>query len=346
MSALRRALPAALLLLLLVALWLGALAAGNRLLELPDPSCLRYFTHAFSLQELQEMEKSEEEQKQPLPFSAFTQLDGRPVKSALYGRSTQADILLFYGDLRRIVQAGMPQGSFVSSADAAGCALDRETAFALWGSDRVVGEKLVFEEKEYTVRAVLDSPSGTVAIPLSQGMGHSLSVLMLGAAGERDAQLSAQEFYGRHGLSAPDVLSTGSWHQPLARFFCLLPALPMLCLLLAGMVRELWGMRETPVLCALWSLLVLAAVAALLLLSGVRLSFPKSLVPTRWSDFEFWGRLLRGFFENLRSVLLAPVLAPDRVVGAALIRLLLCSLGAFFDVCALLVLCRRQRAGR
>ena len=343
MSALRRALPAALMVMLLAALWLGAAVPANALLALPDTTCLRYFTHTFSLQQLQEMEKSEGEGEQPLPFSAFTQLDSQPVKSVLYGRSAQADILLFYGDLRQIIQAGMPETGFVSSADAGGCALDRETAFALWGSDRVIGEKLIFEEKEYTVRAIFDAPGGTVAIPISSEMGHTLSAISLGAADGQGAQLLAERFYERHGLPAPDVLSTGGWHRTLARFFCLLPALPLIYILLAGMVREIWGMRETPVLCALWSLLTLAVVIALLLISGVRLSFPQSLVPTRWSDFEFWSRLLRGFAANLRSTLLAPVLAPDRAVGAVLIRLLLCSLGALMDMCALLALCRRRR---
>ena len=66
------------------------------------------------------------------------------------------------------------------------------------------------------------------------------------------------------------------------------------------------------------------------------------MVPTRWSDFEFWSRLLRSFFESLRSALLTPVPAPDRTAGTALIKLILYSLLAAADMAALMVIYRKK----
>lgn len=341
MSALRRVFPAVLLLLLSV-LWAGAIKTGGTVSSLPDCSLLRYHTRSFTWKELQQLEKSEEQYPQPLPFSAFSQLDAQPVKSTLYGRSTQADILLFYGDIRRILQAGLPDSDFVSSEDASGCALDRETAFALWGNGQVIGEKLLFEGREYTVRAVLDAPKRMVAIPISEASEHSLSVIALGTLEQQNVRQAAEEFAVRHSLPSPEALTAGGWRRSLSRFLCLLPALPLLFWLLGGIIRELWGLRKTPLLCALWSLGTAAVLCGLLILSGIRFSFPQSLVPTRWSDFEFWSRLLHSFFENLRSALLTPALAPDRAMGAALGRQIFCSLAAAADMIALLALYKRK----
>jgi hypothetical protein len=343
-SALRRAFPALLLFLLLLPLWAGAVTAGNALRALPDAALLRYHTHSFSHTQLLQIEKSEGENERALPFSAFTQLDAQPVESKLYRRTVQADVLLFYGDLRRILRA-VPEMEFVSSADETGCAVDRDTAFRLWGSAQVLGETLLFEGREYTVRAVFDAPEGTVALPVPTE-GHGLSVLAVDTPEGRDARQQAEEFYRRHGLPAPDALTTGGWYGPVSRCLILLPALPLLAALLWGILRELWGMRRTPVLCALWCLAAAVLFWGLFHFSGFRLSLPPGLVPTRWSDFEFWRRLLEGWGENLQNALLTPVLAPDRLVGSALLRLLSCSFFAAADVIGMMILYYKYKKGR
>ncbi|MCI8441796.1 MAG: hypothetical protein HFG27_04600 [Provencibacterium sp.] len=340
MSALRRAVPAVLLLLLLPLFWIGAFRAGSELQAMPACVFLRYQSWSVVPEELQRLRESEAENEQPLPFSAFSQLSARPVQSKNYGRKTQADILLFDGDLRQILQAGLPEEDFAFSQDDKGCALDRDTAFALWGSDRIEGETLLFEGEEYIVRAVLDAPKRTVVLPALQQT--ALSVLALETLDGQDERLQAEQFYQRHGLPVPDALTTSSWYLPLCRFFCLLPVLLPVGALLAAILRELWEMRKTPVLCLLWSLLTAAIFCGLAVLSGVHFSFPQSMVPTRWSDFEFWSRLLRSFFESLRSALLTPVLAPDRTAGTALIKLILYSLLAAADMAALMVIYRKK----
>lgn len=302
--------------------WYGAIRAGLEAANLPSVTSLRYHTPELTAVELKHIRQSQKLQAgDRTAFSAFTQLEGQTVRTIEYEKSTTGNVLLFYGDLRLVVNPSGMRGSFTSSADINGCALDVDTAYKLWGSDNVLGQKLEYEEREYIVRAVFESPAGVIVIPLPDSTDQKFSALSLDTRDSKNPRSAADEFRSRYGIPEADAVTTGDWIAGTARLLMILPALILGLILLLQILRELWAVRNMPVLFTLWLLAVAAVLILMTWASGIRLSIPQSLIPTRWSDFEFWKRTFVDWWDQFRRSFAAPRLVPDLMMSGIFARM-------------------------
>lgn len=319
----RRAGMALLLLILGIVSWRTAFSLEKEAARIPSSVSMRYSGPGLPLDTLEEISRSQERQEEGTAFSACAQFDDQKLSAA--DRQASASVLTFYGEIGRICTLSCIQGELPSASDLSGCALDADTAYQLWGSSEVVGETLRWEEREYTVRAVFSAPAGMVLIPAKSVPERTLFVLSLDARSGVDAASMAEEFCTRYGLASPDAVLTRSWTAPVGRFFVLLPLLTLGGVILWQILREIWAVREMPVLFGLAVLGMLAILWGAVRISGVQLVLPQNLIPTRWSDFSFWSRTLENGLEGIRASFSARRILPDRVLAELFSQLSVCS---------------------
>ena len=106
---------------------------------------------------------------------------------------------------------------------------------------------------------------------------------------------AARQFLSGHSLGTPRYLVDGTVGPAAAGLFLLLP-------LAAILGKGAWAARGRtpgglPITC-LGAVLVMAGAVLLLGAAGTR--FPEELLPTRWSDFDFWARRGREMVPALR----------------------------------------------
>lgn len=300
----------ALLLLLLAAGWIGALQSVGRLEQVPATVQLRYQEKAFSPRELNEIIKSETQQGSgALPLTAFGQQEQRKVSAGAPRREAELTLLWTYGRMDRAMSVPLLSGYYPAAGEG-GCVVDESAAYRLWGSLQVTGEALRYDGKDYTVRGVSEEAGGVVLLPAAAEQ-KVLSSLVLEPPPQKDRRVAAEEFRVRHALGEADAVLLLGGFGALGRFLLFLPLLILAGVLFCRVLQALWQLRHTPFLltlglCALVLILVLG-----FRLSGVQVSFPQSMVPTRWSDFEFWQRLFSGWRENLAGLLRSRKLIPD-----------------------------------
>lgn len=242
-------------------------------------------------------------------------------------RSRNADIVTVFGDASEAAPAPVLSGAFPARSDPEGCAVSSELAFSLWGSLDVLGMPVKLGDELYYVRGVFKSNESRLLIQASESSQESLSNMQLkfSDGGGREA---AESFLTSANFGGGTVLDL-----PLLGWICEVLSLAPAVLLAAGILlrlikRALTLRHYAALLLGYLPYAALAAAGTLLCLRS--LEIPARLIPTMWSDFDFWARLFTGLWQNLTVWLRGTPGARDMQLWPALIAMLLLVTAASF----------------
>jgi hypothetical protein len=216
-------------------------------------------------------------------------------------KNTDAACILFSGDAALVWPARYLTGAAPGVTDAAGCAVSFALAWELWGSTDVVGKPVDVDGEERTVRGVFEGEGLLVLLSFrDEDREQGYTAVELAGGPASPSRGDAERFAVTAGLGRPDIILMGT----PAFIAAALAALPIIILAVYALSLFIAKIRRHP-----WKWV--AAFAALIsfaaLLPVLLELLPDRMVPTFWSDFSFWGGLIRQMGDNLREYL---VLAP------------------------------------
>lgn len=197
----------------------------------------------------------------------------------------EAELTRVYGDAEAVEPSGFVAGAHPPRGDAA-VSLSSALAEKLFGSSDIVGAELSIDGTPYTVRGVFDCPDLRALVMLSDDSSDTLTRALILTD---DGVERAETLLNIYGLPAAELcdLSLVAW---TARAIAGLPAALLLVFTLGGLLKRGLRLRFYPLLLLGYlPLAVLAAVGLYFAAGGV--SMPARLIPSRYSDFEFWGRV-------------------------------------------------------
>lgn len=248
-------------------------------------------------------------------FCIWGQKDGVSITNQDLERNVQADEILLCGNPELVFE----DCRMLDREDTDGCLVDEKTAWELFGSLDVTGQRLTCEGKDYTIRGVIPGNKkvfahmvdGSQPAPQTEtraeaeepALENSLDRITL----QRLEGKSIQELY----------LEWSSRYNVFAKLMDLelLQGISGCCMLL---------MPTTLCICLLWylcrrfrkteQLWQKAGIAGLALLVFIgfgfflkhRVRIPDEYIPTRWSDFSFWSRLWKEKWEAVQLLLQMP----------------------------------------
>ena len=251
-----------------------------------------------------DMREREQLRERPSAFVLWGQRDSVTVENRDLNRFASCGKIVLWGNARLLLGAT----ASLEENDQDGCLIDRSTAIALFGVPAPVGSRVDLGGEQRVVRGVLETDRPLVVLPAASrdaGLDH----LTLRTPEGEHPRLTAEDFAARNGL-------TGVWSQPqtLAVLGRWLSLLPVLVLLLGEVLRNIWaafspeGGRGR-----LWLCIALAGAMWFLLLwlTEFRFQLPEEMIPNRWSDFDFWGRLFAEKREELLQALSSEKTVPE-----------------------------------
>ena len=222
-------------------------------------------------------------------------------------RTAEASVIELFGNTEEICFEELLVGAFPSRGDADGCAISEKTAFDLWGSRDVSGKTILVNGSVYSVRGVFRGNEGLVLVQRDSSSTKSFHNMQL-RFHDGGSQAEAESFLIRAGFSGAQFLDL-----PLLGWFInALAQLPIFILgisILIRLLRRGLRLRSFPLLLSGYALPAGVAGATCLYLMGFPWSIPQRLIPTKWSDFEFWGRTVGSFIKSIKVWLSA---APTR----------------------------------
>lgn len=188
-----------------------------------------------------------------------------------------------------------------------GCFVDEDTAQKLFGTADCSGQTLWQNGTQYRVFGTIRTFQPTMVTMAAQKDGAVLNRCVLSVTAE-SAEQGASQFLMRWGLQGKSINFYPIW-TAVHNFLLLLPGILLLFLFL-------YGIRETgkipfadgfPVSSIVKPAILLIGTGCLLCFLGSRIRILPEMIPSRWSDFSFWGSALEVQKENFRQVLLTPM---------------------------------------
>ena len=201
-----------------------------------------------------------------------------------------------------------------------GCFVDEATAQKLFGTADCGGQTVWQGEKPYRVFGTISTYQPTMLTVAAEKDGAVLNRCVLSVPPERSAQ-AASQFLMRWGLKGEVIDFYALW-AAVHNFLLILPG----TLLLAGLV---YGIKNFRMQVRIKTAISLLAMVGLLIFLCTRIIILPDMIPSRWSDFSFWGNWLEAQKENIQLVLLTPMGERHLQMMLGMVKSILSSTAAF-----------------
>lgn len=227
--------------------------------------------------------------------------------------SVTLSLVTVTGDMSKVYPQGLSYGGYLAREDYKGCVIDKGTAYELFGSENAVGLTISLNEKEYTIIGILQGVDVNTMIiqeeqqKASKAEGKKYSCMELAFSDTEDTRQVAETFILANGLGIPLSYIDGYSYQELSYFLIHFPLWFGALLLIIYFIRRVSALKGSRVLYFGGWLMIILLSALLINLTNVHIYYPDTLLPTRWSDFDFWGnqwKLLKASFGGREGSIL------------------------------------------
>lgn len=228
-------------------------------------------------EDLENIQKTQKKESSALRYAFWKKTESVEVENPRWGRRRTVSVWKVRGDMELLFR-GMVK---LTEQDQQGCYLDAGTARELFGTAEVVGSEICCQGERLTIRGILEHEDALLAV--RPGEKETTDHLTLGGANASDSR----NFLLRYGISGTAV--SALFLREILQI--LLMAFPVsLALFLFGSLKDsrAKGVR--------WFLLFF-----MLYLLLRQIQIPETLIPDKWSDFEFWKDQWASGRENLRA---------------------------------------------
>lgn len=260
------------------------------------------------------LDREQEQGRYMLPeITAWSRAKRLMVMNPGLGRSGEADCIAVYGLMEMASYPRLIGGTYGYRSDQDGCLISSGLAMELFGGLDVTGKYIWCRQKPYRIRGVTDDSSHVILLPAKDKDAMRYMMFTYVKSGEgrtgeegtshgmETGKAAALNFLYRNEIKSGKVLVDGAYVSAAAGLGVCLPLwITSVWALFVQMGRR--GERTEAKVRAKTraKAFIPAAVfflAGLLLAWKLELKIPSDLIPSRWSDFEFWS----GKIEELRS---------------------------------------------
>ena len=249
-----------------------------------------------NIKEIQQKEESD------VSYALWRKTDDLTVENPKWNRVSSISLWTVRGNLEVLFD----QPVKLLEEDTRGCYLDAQTAQELFGSTEVVGSEIVCEGRTFTIRGILQGEKALAVIRPRQT--EDTNRVTLGNV----TGLEAESFQMRYGIE-------GSAANP----FFLRGILQMLLFLfpvgLALRFPKKNGLR--------WLLLFCLAC-----LFVHQVQIPETMIPDKWSNFQFWTEWWKAAGENIAAYVQQDKTGRELAQIACFLKGAVCSVASLFSI--------------
>lgn len=245
---------------------------------------------------LKALEQEEKDNPGQVPSVTAWLTKGAKIENTFLNRKVKVMAVVTAGDMRHTVPSSLIEGNYVYREDYKGCIIDSATAYSLFGSLRVIGNQLSYNNKSYYIRGVVKA---SVPLVMIQGFRQSQAYpnLEFHYKSNAMAEASASAFLQKYGLTGSYTGIDESFYGRALSSFLVLPIWLLYAFISFFSFRLFIRNRRElkPVsflgLAGIFLLTVLGFGSLLFQYGGSPFYLPEKIIPTKWSDFDYWINL-------------------------------------------------------
>lgn len=286
---------------------LGSFYVGRQVEKKAGEMGIRFTEEVLSPEQSEQLcEKMEEEGKGDTPvMTLWKQTEGIEISGADLERGVKVKLLDIWGDVEQVYPECLLLGNTLLKEDVSGCMLSEKAAYELFGSTDILGKQIACQGKTYRVRGILKVEE-PVFLRENEKAGFTF-IEVRGQPGSGIEKIRQMLLTAGVVLEEGAVVETDTF-RGLLRFLRFIP-MGILVWLVYRKVRERCRGREG----ILW-LVRIGVMFVWILAIWKSWCFSEDFIPAKWSDFEFFGELVKEQRTNYGRYLDIAEVYRDRVL--------------------------------
>lgn len=275
--------------------WCICISNAEKIQQFSKTVDLVYPIEQFSSGQIENIIEKESKLENPIMLTAWSQYNQQQIYND-NKKTITADIINVSGNIEDIFKVPMLLGKNPTIDDKESCAIDKQTAFELWGGIDVIGFELEWNEITYIVRGIFDYSQKVVIVhPQQKSEEKVFRLIRINLPEQENTYEQAQNFIIKYELNQPIIKDI----SPLAIIFSQLASIPCIIIsifILCHLYNIIKNKHDTLKGCIICIVISLIVIVLLVWIIPFNIKIPSVYIPTRWSDFEFWTRT----FDNLK----------------------------------------------
>lgn len=248
------------------------------------------------------------QRKQPFHFTLWGEKKNQKIRVQEYDRSKRADVLIINGSSKLL----FPQDPILAEEDQYACLLSEDLAYQLFGSKEVTGLIVRYQNQDYQVNGVIRNAKQTMVIQSTQQTKAVLFAAALDVPKGEVRKTAVADF--KQFIGAAQTTMDLNVVARAGQFAVVMMPLGMLLVMVYMAVKQAISLSDVPFKCLAFTIGAVIFIAAFIYLVdwGEGLYFPFS--PSRWSDFQYWGKIAKELQDGVRDFLLVEKRAPESII--------------------------------
>ena len=268
---------------------------------------IRFSTGGISEQTINKALKNEKQKgNADIPeVTAWFFIKEAEIKNKDLYRSQKVSVVMTSGNMAFTVPMTLASGNYVYRQDKKGCLIDTKTAYLLFGTEFAVGNTVTYDKKDYIVRGVVRAE---YPVLLMQGSGNikEYSNLELGYKDKQMGESFAEEFLLGNGIADNSIIIDGYFYGRIIYSSINLPIWIFFFFFsykIYKVIFQISKKQKAGLFFVYMGILLIILVGfgfILYRIAGNPFYIPDKLIPTKWSDFDYWTKQ----FQLMKSQLL------------------------------------------
>ena len=274
--------------------WISAIYNQSWIADSRGTLSVRYPDSVISMKELEyALEGMKSRKDSDIPEVTLWQRDEKTmIRKEDVDKTLTVDLVTVAGDMSKLYPGTLLYGGYLSREDHEGCVIDRNSAHNLFGSEKVIGLKIMYMDREYSIRGVMKSANNNTMIihEDTQGIKEEYKMynsMELDFSEQKNALTLAKNFVHTYGLGEPSAYINYDLPKKLAEFLIHIPVWLGAVWVIVLLTRKVNSLKSSLLLSLMGYSIVIVFIIVLIKLSDIR-SAPSSMIPSKWSDFDFW----------------------------------------------------------
>ena len=305
------------LVLAMIICWLLSIGYTNRLASVKNTFNIYFDEEEYVPADIYKMQQEEKDKDNSLAFTGWYEKEKQSVLNNNLNRTIESNIMFICGNSYLIAE-----GPILFEDDIKGCLIDEETAYKLFGSYDVIGNTIIYNNRELMIRGIHRAMEDTIIMQAESDSKDKIQGLLIDIS--NDGIEKVKHISERYGIKEYGVNSAVYYN--LGKMCTSLLPLIILLIIVCSALKKALEIKDRPILFILSIIMIILWITAFFFITKYKISIPVDILPNKWSDFDYWKKFFQECIDKIKYVIYMKKYMIDIYVISYLSKIALCTI--------------------
>ena len=305
------------LVLAMIICWLLSIGYTNRLASVKNTFNIYFDEEEYVPADIYKMQQEEKDKDNSLAFTGWYEKEKQSVLNNNLNRTIESNIMFICGNSYLIAE-----GPILFEDDIKGCLIDEETAYKLFGSYDVIGNTIIYDNREFIIRGIHRTMEDTIIMQAEIDSKDKIQGLLIDIS--NDGIEKVKHISERYGMKEYGVNSAVYYN--LGKMCTSLLPLIILLIIICSALKKAIEIKDRPVLFIFSIIMIVVWITIFFSITKYKISIPVDILPSKWSDFDYWKKFFQECIDKIKYVIYMKKYMIDIYVISYLSKIALCTI--------------------